>query len=159
MARVAVRRRLTNQEQEFCAGVARHGNETKAARDAGYAYPNKAAYKLTQKQMVAAEIARLRALVSLQCDGPVIADAVEIRAKFTWLMRHAESEDTQLKAGIVLAKLTGMGSEFNHPGSVSIPALTQAVDATDYDSKSRAELEAEGKVIALRLLGHGDGRG
>jgi hypothetical protein len=153
------RTKLTEQEQEFCYSVARHGNATKAARDAGFKHPNKHAYKLLERKVVSDEVARLRAIVASRADEATVASALEIREKFTWLMRHAESEDTQLKAGMVLAKLVGMGDEFNHPGSVSLPSV---VDTKGYTIMSRAELAAESKAVAFKLLklsGGNDGNG
>lgn len=149
--------RLTEQQLVFCRAYVRLGSARSAAREADYAFPEQLGYKLLRRRGVREEIERIAKQVNASRDPVLIADANEVRQQVTWIMRHGETDEVKLKAAMVLAKLIGMGSEFN-PGARGLPGAPQVLDATDYDSKSRAELEDEGKVVALRVLGTGDGR-
>lgn len=51
---------LNERELAFCVGVAKHGNKSKAAKDAGYAFSNAQTSRLMRNPLIVAEIARLR---------------------------------------------------------------------------------------------------
>jgi len=92
--------KLTEQQRLFCAGVAKHGNLTRAADEAGYATPNVESQRLVKKPHVAAEIERLRCLVAKaqaakaeKRDRGTVADALEIREFYSAVMRGEETEE------------------------------------------------------------------
>lgn len=150
---------LTEQERVFCRAYVRLGYARLAAKEADYSHPEQMGYRLLRRPLVRTEVDRLRAVVNASRDPVLVADANEVREKLTWLMRHADSEDVQLKSAVSLARLIGMTGEFGlrAPADVLPEGATPAIDTAEYAAKGRAELVAEGKVIALRLLGSGDG--
>lgn len=152
---------LSDQERAFCRAYVRTGSCVRAAREAEYENAESFGFKLVKRPLIAGEIARLRAevVVVLAAERPACASESEVREHVTWLMRFARSETTQLRAAMVLARLLGMTGEFNAPGGQggeSAPSASQR----GLGAMSRAELEAEGLGIAVRLklLPGGDGR-
>lgn len=147
---------LTDKERVFCRAYVRLGSAVKAAREADYAQPGVQGWRLMQRKVVQEEIARVRAAVDAARDPLLVADALEVRERVTWLMRHAESEETQLKAAMVLARLIGMTGEFNAGGAA--PHATFVLDHKGYTTMSQDELEAEAKNVGLKLLKGGNDR-
>lgn len=146
------------QELVFCRAYVRLGSARAAAKEADYAFPGEIGYKLLKRPVVRAEIERMRAVVNASRDPVLVAGANEVREKLTWLMRHAEDENIQLKATVSLARLIGMTGEFglNVPPIDATPLVVAPVDAAGLAQKSTAELVERGKVIALKLLKSGN---
>lgn len=107
--------RLTDQQRAFCAGVAKHGNITRAADEAGYKFPNVNGNNMVKKPHVAAEIERLKSLVAKakaakaeKRDRGTVADALEIREFFTSIMRGEQYEEELTLSGDVEKKAAAL---------------------------------------------------
>lgn len=150
---------MTEQERIFARAYVRLGNASAAAREADYAFPARQGYRALLKKPVQDEVKRLRDQVNASRDPVLVADALEVRERVTWILRHGESDDVKLKAAAILTKLLYMGSEWNAGGEQPANEV-RVIDAKGYTSMSRADLEAEGRRIGrklLKLTGGGDG--
>lgn len=157
MPRRSDKQPLSDQERTFCRAYVRLGSCVAAAREADYAFPEQLGYKLLKRPKIREEVTRLTEQVNASRDPALVADALEVRAKVTWLMRHGESDEVQLKAAMVLAKLIGLGTEFSPGVGNGQPGAPSLLAAKDYSQKSVAELREAGRVVAFKLLKSGDG--
>lgn len=156
---------LTEQMRKFAEGLVAHGSATRAATEAGYKHPNVVCTRLAANPKVKAEVERLRSKLVAKRDKKTIADAEELQAFLTSIVRGevkdydltlsgdveemAPKLETRRKAAMDLARIQGLIVQKNeHTGKDGKPIAFER-----YAEMSAAELEREAKERARVLLG------
>lgn len=100
---------ITAKQRAFVDGYIRHGNATQAAREAGFAWPNKQADQLMAKPVIKAEIARLGKKAQEAADKATIASTDELKEMLTAMARNPKvSAKDRIAACAQLARIFGM---------------------------------------------------
>jgi hypothetical protein len=146
---------LNDQQRTFAHAVASGKNLTEAAEAAGYKYPNRVGSRHYRNPKVRAEVERLRKLIERRRDPKTVADAVELQAFLTRLVRgyadeKAEVDDvpleTRRRAAMDLAKLQGLivdRSELTGKGG-------EAIKIEGLGGLSREELEKRAQELLAK---------
>lgn len=142
MARTARTKYLSEQEMAFCSGAARHGNLTGAARDAGYAYPNKMGAKLMARPLIAAEVERQRVALQKQRDKDMAVTVKRVTRELAALAFSNLADVVEVDDKGV-AKVRSLGR---------LPETVQRAVANVSVQNGKVSVQLHSKTQALRML-------